>query len=490
MNLSRRKFVALAGAAAMHRAVAMPSPAFLPQLDSLRNYHAPDWFRDAKLGMWACWGPEAVPEMGDWYARNMYIQGHEQYEDHLKRYGHPSKSGYKDLIPLWKGENWDPDRLMSLYKKAGAKYFCAIAQHHDNVDCWNSRYQKWNSVNMGPKRDIIGGWRDAARKQGLRFGVTEHLGASWNWYGVAHLSDSTGPLAGVPYDGANPAYATLYHSGDTGSSSKPWYRNVPESFQQEWFRRIKDLVDSYQPDLLYSDGSLPFGQYGRDLLAHYYNSNPEAVYNCKFVDDGGQFIEGMCVQDLERGVQDDIKPAPWQTDTCVGDWYYKRDIAYKTPTTVIQMLVDIVSKNGNLLLNFPVRADGTLDSGEEAILASLSTWIAVNGEAIFATRPWRVYGEGHKGPAGALFNEGKLQYTADDIRYTSKDGSLFAFAMAWPASGKLLLRSITSGQVHSVQLLQTREALTFTQQADGLSIQLPAQQVGDHAFTLRILGVA
>jgi len=330
LNLSRRKFVALAGAAAMHRAVAMPSPAFLPQLDSLRNYHAPDWFRDAKLGMWACWGPEAVPEMGDWYARNMYIQGHEQYEDHLKRYGHPSKSGYKDLIPLWKGENWDPDRLMSLYKKAGAKYFCAIAQHHDNVDCWNSRYQKWNSVNMGPKRDIIGGWRDAARKQGLRFGVTEHLGASWNWYGVAHLSDSTGPLAGVPYDGANPAYATLYHSGDTGSSSKPWYRNVPESFQQEWFRRIKDLVDSYQPDLLYSDGSLPFGQYGRDLLAHYYNSNPEAVYNCKFVDDGGQFIEGMCVQDLERGVQDDIKPAPWQTDTCVGDWYYKRDIAYKT----------------------------------------------------------------------------------------------------------------------------------------------------------------
>jgi alpha-L-fucosidase len=214
------------------------------------------------------------------------------------------------------------------------------------------------------------------------------------------------------------------------------------------------------------------------------------VYNCKFVDDGGQFIEGMCVQDLERGVQDDIKPTPWQTDTCVGDWYYKRDIVYKTPTTVIQMLVDIVSKNGNLLLNFPVRADGTLDSGEEAILSGLSTWIAVNGEAIFGSRPWRVYGEGPKGPAGALFNERKLQYTADDIRYTTKDGSLFAFALAWPASGKLLLRSITSGQVHGVQLLQTGEALGFAQQAEGLSIQLPAQQVGEHAFALRILGVA
>jgi alpha-L-fucosidase len=434
--------------------------------------------------------------MGDWYARNMYIQGHPQYEDHLARYGHPSKFGYKDIVPLWRGENWNPDRLMGLYKKAGAKYFCAIAQHHDNIDCWNSRFHGWNSVKMGPRRDVIGEWRDAARKQGLRFGVTEHLGASWNWFGVSKLADATGSLAGVPYDGANPKFDELYHSGNAHRDC-PWYRDVPESFQIEWFNRIKDLIDSHQPDLLYSDGSLPFGRYGRELLAHFYNSNMErhggqleAVYNCKKNDDGGQFEAGMCVQDVERGIQDGINPQPWQTDTCVGDWYYKRNIEYKTPTTVIQMLIDIVSKNGNLLLNFPVRADGTLDSKEEGILADIGDWIAINGKAIYGTRPWRVYGEGSAGPSSGNFNEGKIRYTSDDIRFTTKDGELFAFALAWPTSGKLLLRSITSGQVHSVQMLQTGEALKWEQQSAGLSIQLPAEKVGEHAFVLRIEGVS
>jgi alpha-L-fucosidase len=500
MRLNRRAFAGFAGAAAASSLLPARAGAsditFAPELDSLKAYCAPDWFRDAKLGFWACWGPEAVPEMGDWYARNMYIQGHRQYEDHLKRYGHPSKFGYKDLVPLWQGENWNPDRLMSLYKKAGAKYFCAIAQHHDNIDCWNSRFHRWNSFKMGPRRDVIGEWRDAARKHGLRFGVTEHLGASWNWFGVSKLSDAAGPLAGVRYDGANPKFDDLYHIGNAHPDC-PWYRNTPESFQMEWFNRIKDLVDSYQPDLLYSDGSLPFGRYGRELLAHFYNSNIqrlggrlEAVYNCKNNDDGGQFAEGMCVQDVERGIQDGINPLPWQTDTCVGDWYYKRDIQYKTPTTVIQMLIDIVSKNGNLLLNFPVRADGTLDSREEEILANIADWTAINGEAIYGTRPWRVYGEGSAGPSSGNFNEDKIRYTSEDIRFTTKDGQLFAFALAWPVSGKLLIRSITSGQVHSVRMLQTGAVLKWEQQPEGLSIQLPAQKVGEHAFGLRIEGVS
>lgn len=500
MRLNRREFVGLAGAATASSLLPARAGAsgntFSAELDSLKAYRAPDWFRDAKLGFWACWGPEAVPEMGDWYARNMYIQGHKQYEDHLKRYGHPSKFGYKDLVPLWRGENWDPDRLMSLYKKAGAKYFCAIAQHHDNIDCWNSRYHRWNSVKMGPKRDVIGEWRNAARKHGLRFGVTEHLAASWNWYGVAHLSDSTGSLAGVPYDGADPSFADLYHTGNAFANWKQWIGGVPESYQKQWFNRIKDLVDSYQPDLLYSDSSLPFGEYGRQLLAHFYNSNKlnhddrlEAVYNCKFNQDGGQFVDGMCVQDVERGIQDGINPLPWQTDTCVGDWYYKRDIQYKTPTTVIQMLIDIVSKNGNLLLNFPVRADGTLDSQEEDILASIADWMTINGEAIYGTRPWRVYGEGSAGPSSGNFNEDKIRYTSEDIRFTTKDGQLFAFALAWPTSGKLQIRSITSGQVHSVRMLQTGEVLKWEQQPQGLSIRFPTQKVGDHAFGLRIEGV-
>ncbi len=506
MKVTRREFAALAGAAglgglqdvrAFGAGAGQAAPRFQPELDSLATYKAPEWFRDAKLGMWACWGPEAVPEMGDWYARNMYIEGHDQYEDHLKRYGHPSKVGYKDMVPLWKGENWDPNRLMGLYKKAGAKYFCAIAQHHDNIDCWNSKYHEWNSVKMGPHKDVIGTWRDTARSHGLRFGVTEHLGASWNWYGVTKLADKTGPLAGVPYDGANPEWKDLYHWDNAGESAKPWYRNVPERFQVEWFNRIKDLVDSYQPDLLYSDGSLPFGAHGRELLAHFYNSNMqqnsgqlEAVYNCKKVEDGGQYADGMCVRDMERGVLDGISPEPWQTDTCVGDWYYKKDIVYKTPTTVVQMLVDIVSKNGNLLLNFPVRADGTLDAQEEDILASLAEWTAVNGEAIYATRPWHVYGEGTQGPSGAMFNEGKLTYTSEDIRFTTKGGTLYAFALAWPASGKLLIKSLAARQPRSVNLLHGGDSLQFKQQPEGLLVQLPAERRGEHAFGLRIEGIA
>jgi alpha-L-fucosidase len=499
MKITRREFVALAGAAgaaALAKADTRSTPAlFTAEMESLTQYRAPEWFRDAKLGMWACWGPEAVPEMGDWYARNMYIQGHVQYEDHLRRYGHPSKMGYKDLVPLWKGENWDPERLMKLYKKAGAKYFCAIAQHHDNIDCWNSRFHEWNSVKMGPRKDIIGIWRDTARKHGLRFGVTEHLGASWNWFGVSKLADATGPMAGIPYDGANPAYDGLYHTGNAHKDC-PWYRNAPESYQVEWFNRIKDLVDSYDPDLLYSDGSLPFGKYGRDLLAHFYNSNLqrrggnlEAVYNCKKSDDGGQFADGMCVRDYERGVEDEIRKEPWQTDTCVGDWYYKRDITYKSPTTVIQMLIDIVSKNGNLLLNFPLRADGTLDAEEEKILGSLADWISVNGEAIYGTRPWRIYGEGQRGPGGGMFNEGKLAYTSEDIRFTVKDGSLYAFALAWPASGKLVIHSLAAGSVQSVSFLHGGDALTFQQDANGLAVRLPAEPRGKHAFVLRIRGV-
>ncbi len=501
MHFTRREFMALTGGAfgaTLTNGYSQPNaPAFTSELESLTHYRAPQWFRDAKLGMWACWGPEAVPEMGDWYARNMYVQGHVQYEDHLKRYGHPSKVGYKNIVPLWKGENWDPERLMKLYKKAGAKYFCAIAQHHDNIDCWNSRFHSWNSVKMGPKKDIIGIWRDAARKHGLRFGVTEHLGASWDWFGVSHLSDATGPLAGVSYDGANPANAELYHSGNAQPDWKLWYRNAPESFQIEWFRRIKDLVDSYEPDLLYSDGSLPFGKHGRELLAHFYNSNMqrnqgqlEAVYNCKKNDDGGQFADGMCVRDMERGVFDATLDQPWQTDTCVGDWFYKRDITYKSPTTIIQMLVDIVSKNGNLLLNFPLRADGTLDSTEESILDSLADWISVNGEAIYGTRPWRVYGEGRQGPSGAMFNERKLSYSAEDIRFTVKDGMLYAFALAWPTSGKLFIRSLAGASIHSINLVHGGDSLTFKQEPDGLSVQLPPQQRGDHAFAIRIQGVA
>src|SRR5659263_278739 len=202
---------------------------FKPTDESFEQYQYPDWFRDAKFGIWAHWGPQAVPRQGDWYARNMYIQEGgkwetQDYEDHLKRYGHPSVSGYKDIIPLWRAERWNPEQLMKLYKKVGAKYFVSMGTHHDNFFLWNSKLHSWNSVNMGPHKDVVGLWQQAAQKEGLRFGISEHLAASYTWFQKAHSADKTGDKAGVPYDGNDPKYAELYHgkaaANDTGWMTK------------------------------------------------------------------------------------------------------------------------------------------------------------------------------------------------------------------------------------------------------------------------------
>jgi alpha-L-fucosidase len=319
---------------------------FKPTDESLRQYQYPEWFRDAKLGFWAHWGPQAVPRQGDWYAKRMYQVKDPAYKYHLEHYGHPSVFGYKDIIPLWKAERWDPDKLMALYKKVGAKYFVSMGSHHDNFFLWNSKLNKWNAVNMGPKKDVVGLWQQAAKNQGLKFGVSEHLGASFTWFQSAHGADTEGPMAGIPYDGANLDYQDLYHAKAT-PDDRAWLTNNP-AFQLEWYRSIKELVDNYQPDLLYSDSPMPFGDVGRTLISHFYNQDIaknngtlEAVYTCK------QRSGGLWVQDVERGVLDSISAYPWQTDTSIGDWYYRTGQKYKTGTEVIQMLVDIVSKNGN-----------------------------------------------------------------------------------------------------------------------------------------------
>ena len=474
---------------------------FQPTDASLKQYQCPEWFRDAKFGIWAVWGPESVPMQGDWYARKLYLhdttdKNGKSTQDpdnkyHVEHYGHPSTNGFKDVIPLWKAEKWNPDRLMELYQKAGAKYFCMIAMHHDNFDCWNSKYQpKWNSVNMGPKRDIAGEWQQAAIKHGLRFGMTEHLAASWWFYSAAHSADKTGPMAGVPYDGNDPKYADLYWSGNENPSFHYYGTNVPFAYKQNWFNRIKDMVDRYHPDLLYSDSPLPYqDEVGRQLLAHYYNDNLaqhggklEAVYNCK------QTSEGRWVQDLERGVMDGIDPHPWQTDTCVGQWYYRTGIKYKSSATVIQMLADIVSKNGNLLLNFPPRPDGTLDEDELQILKDLAAWMPVNGEAIFGTRPWKVFGEGSaKVQTSGNFNEGKLSYSASDIRFTqSKDGkTLYAIVLGVPTEA-VRIKSLAGEKIAAVTLLGSDAKLDWKSESDALVIQPVAQWPAKFAVAFKL----
>jgi len=469
-----------------------PGP-FQPEFESFTQYQCPEWFRDAKLGMWAHWGPQAVPMMGDWYAKHMYVQGHPQYKHHLETYGHPSTNGYKDIIPLWKAEKWDPERLMALYKKAGARYFVSMGSHHDNFYLWNSQLHKWNAVNMGPKRDVVGDWQKAAKKNCLYFGVSEHLGASFTWFQDGHKSDKTGPQAGVPYDGADPKYQDLYHFPAEPNDNK-WYSTNPR-WQQQWFDRIKELVDMYHPDLLYTDGGVPFGnEVGRSLIAHFYNADarqhsgkPQVVYTCK------QESKGMWIDDLERGVMPGIRPTPWQTDTSIGDWYYNKNWKYRGADWVIHMLVDIVSKNGNLLINVVQRPDGSLDPEAEQILAQMADWIAINGEAIYGTRPWLMHGEGPVRAKGGNFKE-DFAYTAKDVRFTTKgDQTLYAFVMGWPTEGQVTIRSLAklagvTGKITGVTLLGYSGQLKWTHDTNGLTIQLPAQKPCDFAVAFKISG--
>jgi len=468
---------------------------FKPTMESLKQYQYPEWFRDAKFGIWAHWGPQAVPMEGDWYARQMYQQGSAKYKYHVEHYGHPSVFGYKDIIPLWKAEKWDPERLMALYKKAGARYFVSMGTHHDDFFLWNSKLHKWNSVNMGPKRDVVGEWQQAAKKQGLPFGVSEHLGASFTWFQDSHRADKEGPKAGVSYDGANPEFQDLYHfPADPGD--KGWYSNNPK-WHQQWYAEIKELVDNYHPDLLYSDGGVAFGkthEVGLSMIAHLYNSSAalhngktEAVYNCK------QVSEGRWVQDLERGIMPSIDPNPWQTDTSIGDWFYNRHWKYQPVNWVIHMLVDNVSKNGNLLLNVVLRPDGSLDPEAERMLEQLAQWTAIHGEAIYGSRPWLVYGESSVKVKGGSFKE-DFKYNAKEIRFTTKGATLYAIALGWPEDGKLLVHSLAKptgadvNNITGVSLLGYDGKVAWQQTPEGLAVTLPEKKVSEFTAALKITG--
>ncbi len=469
-----------------------PGP-FTGTQNSLTNYACPEWFRDAKFGIWAHWGPQAVPMEGDWYARKMYQEGSDVYKDHLARYGHPSTNGWKDIIPLWKAEHWDPDKLMALYKKAGAKYFVSMGTHHDNFFLWNSPSHRWNSVNLGPHRDVVADWQNAAKKNGLPFGVSEHLAASFTWFQDSHGADKSGPMAGVPYDGGNSNNWDLYHFPAKPGDNQ-WCSNDPR-WQQQWFNEIKELVDNYHLDLLYSDSQVPFGnEVGLIQIANFYNASAashdgkcQAVYNCK------QPSGGRWVQDYERGVNGGINPNPWQTDTSIGDWFYNKHWKYQPLSWMVTMLVDIVSKNGNLLLNVVLRPDGTLDPEVETMLHELADWTAVNGEAIYGSRPWLVYGEGAVKAKGGMFSE-NFKYSAKDIRFTTQGKTLYAIALGWPEENKLLIRSLAKtedlkqNEIKRVELLGSIGKLKFTQTAEGLLVELPEKKTNAITCSLRITG--
>ncbi len=501
---------------------------FQPAWESLSaHYQCPEWFRDAKFGIWAHWSAQCVPEQGDWYARSMYIQGTKQYDYHVAHYGHPSQFGFMEIDHLWKAEYWDPEQLMELYIAAGAKYFVALANHEDNFDCYDSKYHAWNSVHVGPHRDIVGTWARVARAHGLHFGVSNHSSHAWHWFQTAYGYDAEGPLAGVRYD----AYRLTKADGkgkwwdgldpqdlycgphivipDGFTSMKaaqawhdahdlPWTEAPPPNdphFVNEWFFRLQDLIGKYDPDFLYLDNTeLPLGQAGLDIAAHFYNANIarhrdrlEAVLTAKGLRPEHR---RALVQDWERSVSDGIQPHAFEADTCIGQWHYKKDIQYKTVGQVARILVDVVSKNGTLLLNIPQRGAGTIDEREVAFLKGMATWMKVNGEGIFSSRPWKVYGEGPtQVPRGRAADQ-PLPYTQNDIRFTTREGKLYVFVMAIPtetvAVKSLGLTAGLAPSIASVSLVGSNEPVRWKQDEDALRIEKPARMPNADVISFKV----
>jgi alpha-L-fucosidase len=503
---------------------------FQPNWNSLSQYQTPDWFRDAKFGIWFIYGPQCQAEMGDWYARGMYLEGSANYKFHVAHYGPPSQFGFKDLIHIWKADKWDPDKLVDLYKQAGAQYIFVMAQHHDNFDLYDSKYQPWNSVKIGPMKDIVGDVTKAARAHGLRLGVTVHASHAWTFYGAAQQADKHGPLAGVPYDGKltladgkgkwwegldpQALYAQNHPSTNWNKLNETWdWSNgavLPDAdYCEKFYNRTVDLIHKYKPDVVYFDDDVlplwPVSDAGVKIAADYYNANMQwhdgslqAVILGKTLD---EFQKKCLVWDIERGSSDKIEPLPFQTDTCIGDWHYSRPLyhqkdGYKTSDTIIRTLVDTVSKNGNLMLNIPVRAAGDIDEKEVAILKELADWMAPNKECIFGTRPWKVFGEG---PSALVrlervgnFNESKASpFTADDIRFTTRDGVVYAIVLGTPQTD-ITIKSLGSGaglftgQIGSVELLGSNQPVKWSQTTDALAIKRPTANLSPAAVVFKI----
>lgn len=461
---------------------------FEATFESLRTYECPEWFRDVKFGIWSHWGPQSVPMCGDWYARNMYVQGSPQYNYHVRHYGHPSEFGYKDICALWKAEKFNPEELMDLYYRAGARYFVAQAMHHDNFFNYGSKVNRFNSVNMGPGKDICALWKAAADAYHMPFGLTEHLGASFSWWITNKGADSYGPYKGVPYDGNDPDWAPFYHAnqehiipGDTTGKMAQWLTGN-KKFHQYWLDTMKELVETFHPDLLYSDSGLPFEeegyQPGLEAVACLYNDSiarngeNRAVYTQK---NRSEEIYRTGVLDIEKSQLPGIQPCPWQTDTCIGNWFYDAKQVYKKPEQIIEMLVDIISKNGTMLLNVLQRPDGSIDREARFILEELAGWFSVCSEAVYGTRPWRVFGEGDTRVTIDGFKEEKTEWNSSDFRFTKKGKVLYAFVMKVPDNRAVVIKSLTQREkVKSVRLLGTGE-VPYAQNFGVLTVKLPEQ---------------
>lgn len=474
-------------------------PTFEANWESLNNYKIPEWFADAKFGIFIHWGPYCVPEFGsEWYPRLMYAdsavysaQGKLEkegpswiYDHHIKNWGHPGEFGYKDFIPMFTAENFDADQWMSVFQKAGARYVIPVAEHHDGFAMYNSNVTRWNAVNMGPKRDLIKEMKESAAQHDLRFGVSSHFAFNWDYYNKKEGFDTN-----------DPQYEDLY------GPKHPPFEPVDSEFMKLWWKRTSDIIDNYQPEILWFDFYIDkpeWAPYHPKLAAYYYNKGAEwgkeVVLQTKNFN-YESFPAGTNVLDIERGKLADIRKDVWQTDTSVGtnSWGYVKNWISRTPNSLIDDLIDIVSKNGCLLLNVGPKKDGTIPQDQVDVLLEMGKWLDKNGEAIYNTRPWERFGEGPTVVQKGHHSEGNNKgFTSEDIRFTQKDNVLYAIVLDIPVNGEVLVKSlanhseIKADNISSIEILGESAAPEWAMNEKGLQIKTTGDISAEHAMVVKI----
>lgn len=462
----------------------LASGPFTPDWSSLRAYEPPNWYVDGKFGIFIHWGPYTVPAFAnEWYARNMYVQGRPEYEHHLATYGPHREFGYKDFIPQFTADAFDADEWAGLFRQAGAQFVVPVAEHHDGFAMYDCGFSRWKATEMGPRRDVIGELAEAVRRQWLVFGLSTHRAEHW-WFmngGMAFDSDVR-----------DPRFADFYGPAQN--------QNLPpnEEFLDDWLFRCVELVDKYHPQLVWFDWWIEqpvFAPYLQRFAAYYYNRGADWGRGVAINYKHAAFADGTAVYDVERGQLAQLSPSFWQTDTSVskGSWSWVPDHDYKQLPDLIADLVDVVSKNGALLLNIGPRADGTIAEPERELLRGIGDWLRINGEAIYGTRPWTTFGEGPTPVSDGSFTDTlRAAYTGDDIRFTTRGDTLYAIALAWPNDHKLTIATLGYGsgtyerEIASVELLGHDGTIEWKRAANALIVRLPKSARTNGPVTLKI----
>ena len=481
---------------------------FAADWSSLERYEVPQWYRDAKFGIFIHWGAYSVPAFGsEWYPRQMYIdaerRGDNFFQHHVETYGPQKKFGYKDFIPQFKAERFDAAEWARLFKATGARYVVPVAEHHDGFPMYDCSFTRWDASEMGPRRDVIGELSKAVRAEGMKFGVSSHRAFHWMFY-----------VRDASFDNADPQFADLYGwprpylFKDDAADYKKNFPPQDKQFKDDWLARCCELVDKYHPDLFWFDFGItpkleeadyldnPYADHLKQFAAYYYNrtsSNSDGlgVINYKWK----AFPEKAAVLDKERSKMAEIRKPFWQTDTAVSSssWGYTNNQRYKTPDRLVDDLVDIVSKNGCLLLNVGPRSDGTIPEEDQTILKAIGDWLKINGEAIYDTTYWKTFGEGPTAVSTGHISESKDKpFVAADLRFTAREDILYVTGLKWPEGNKICVKTLASNskrypdEIVSVKMLGSTESLTWKRDEKGLTVELPQTRPSEFAYVLRI----